>query len=130
MGVASILAGAQDAVMWADRPVRAPDGGKLTCFPPLVRQAAPAFLTSPDEAADAARRGRLGEEICCLSREGERHLEVGRPNLSMVFFLFVAVTRAILTYPNKVLRKIQYFYVVLVYGASTPALIYPLASLS
>ena len=46
------------------------------------------------------------------------------------FFLFVAVTRAILTYPNKVLRKIQYFYVVLVYGASTPALIYPLASLS
>ncbi len=86
MGVASILAGARDAVMWADRPVRAPDGGKLTCFPPLVRQAAPAFLTSLDEAADAARQGRLGEEICCSSREGERHLEVGQPNLSMVYF--------------------------------------------
>ena len=55
---------------------------------------------------------------------------MGRPNLSMVFFLFVAVTGAILTYPNKVLRIIQYFYVVLVYGASTPALIYPLASLT
>ena len=86
MGVASISAGAGDAVMWADQPVQAPDGGKLTCFPPLVRQAAPAFLTSPDGAADDARRGRLGEEICCSSREGERRPEVGRPNLSMVFF--------------------------------------------
>ena len=44
--------------------------------------------------------------------------------------LFVAVTRAILTYPNKGLSKIKYFYVELVYEASTPALIYPLASLS
>jgi hypothetical protein len=85
MGVALILAGAQDAVMWADQPVRAPDGGKLTCFPPLVRQAAPAFLTSLDGAADDAHRGRLGEEICCSSREGERRPEVGQPNLSMVF---------------------------------------------
>ena len=85
MGVASILTGARDAVMWVDQPVRAPDGGKLTCFPPLVRQAAPAFLTSPDGAADDARRGRLGEEICCSSREGERRPEVGQPNLSMVF---------------------------------------------
>ena len=37
----------------------------------------------------------------------------------------MAAARAILTY---LLRKIQYFYMVLVYGASTPALIYPLAS--
>ena len=86
MGVASILAGAQDAVMWANQPVQALDGGKLTCFPPLIRQAAPAFLTLPDGAADDARQGRLGEEICCSSREGERRPEVGRPNLSMFFF--------------------------------------------
>ena len=39
-----------------------------------------------DGAADAARQGRLGEEICCLSGEGERRPKVGRPNLSMVFF--------------------------------------------
>jgi hypothetical protein len=85
MGVASILAGARDAMMWADWRIQAPDGGKLTCFPPLVRQAAPAFLTSLDGAADAAHRGRLGEEICCLSREGDRRPEVGQPNLSMFF---------------------------------------------
>ena len=68
----------------------------------------------------------MGGESCCSSREGERRPDVERPNLSMVFFLFVAAARAILTY---LLRKIQYFYVVLVNGASTPALIYPLASL-
>ena len=67
----------------------------------------------------------MGGESCCSSREGERRPDVERPNLSMVFFLFVAAARASLTY---LLRKIQYFYTVLAYGASTPARIYPLAS--
>ena len=52
---------------------------------------------------------------------------MGRPNLSMVLFLFVAAVRAILAY---LLRRILYFYVVHVYGASTLALIYLLATLS
>jgi hypothetical protein len=62
--------------------------------------------------------------------EGERGTPRWGGRICTWFFLFVAVTRVILPYPNKVLCKIQYFYVVLVYGASTPALIYPLASLS
>jgi hypothetical protein len=48
--VASMVAGAQAAAVAVDRRVEeAPDGGKLTDFPPLVRLTMPAFLTTDAE---------------------------------------------------------------------------------
>ncbi len=76
-------------MMWADQQVRAPDGGKLTSFPPLVRQAAPAFLTSPDGAAE-------GDLL--LVQRGREAPRGGAAEFVHGFFLSVAVTRAILTH--------------------------------
>jgi hypothetical protein len=54
MGVTSEEAA--DAVAAVDRLVRAaPDGGKLTAFPPLVRREMTAFPTTPDAGTDATR---------------------------------------------------------------------------
>ena len=54
MGVTSEEAA--DAVAAADRLVRAaPDGGKLTDFPSLVRREMTAFPTTPDAGTDATR---------------------------------------------------------------------------
>ena len=39
----------------------------------------------------------MGGEIGCSSRKEERRPEVGRPNLSMVLFLFVAAAEQILS---------------------------------
>jgi hypothetical protein len=52
-------------------------------------------VTGLDGAAVAERRGRVGGESCCSSREGQRSPKVERPNLSMVFFLFVAAAREV-----------------------------------
>ena len=76
-----------------------------------------------------ALRAAGGGDLLLVQR-GREAPRGGAAEFVYGFFLFVVVTQAILTYPNKVLRKIQYIYVVLVYGASMPALIYPLASLS
>ena len=69
--------------------------------------------------------GRWGGVLLLIQR-GTEALQAGAAEFVHVFFfLFVAAARAILT---NLLRKIQYFYAVLAYGASTPALIYPLAN--
>jgi hypothetical protein len=82
-------------------------------------------VTGLDGAAVAERQGRVGGESCCSSREGQRRPKGGAAQFVHGFFSVCGGRSRSLTY---LLRKIQYFYTVLAYGASTPPLIYPLAS--
>ena len=56
MGVTLVVGGAWSAARAADRRVRAaPDGGKLTAFPPVVRRAPTAVPTAQDVWVDTER---------------------------------------------------------------------------
>jgi hypothetical protein len=71
------------------RRVRAaPDGGKFTAFPPVVRRAPTAVPTAQDVRLDAERWGGSGGGGCRSLRERERRAEVGGSDLSMVFMIY------------------------------------------
>lgn len=62
----------------ADRRARAaPDGGKFTAFPPVVRRAPTAVPTAQDVRVDAERWGGSGGGGCHSWREPERRAEEG-----------------------------------------------------
>jgi hypothetical protein len=87
MGLTSVVVGrgAQASAVAADCRVQAaPDGGKLTDIPPLVRQDLTEILTTADAGTDAARWGGTGEGSSCPLREPDWRPEEGQLELSMV----------------------------------------------
>ena len=82
MGVTSKVSA---VVAAADRVQAAPDGGKLTDLPPLVRREMTAFLPTADTGTDAAHQGGTGEGSSCPLREPDQRSEERQLDLSMVF---------------------------------------------
>jgi hypothetical protein len=75
MGVTLVVVGkgVQASAVAVDCRVRAaPDGGKLTDFPPLVQLDLTAFLTTADAGTDAAHLGGMGDGSSCPLREPDQ----------------------------------------------------------
>ncbi len=86
MGVISVDALVSSTAAAADRRVRAaPDGGKFTAFPPVVRRAPTAVPTAQDVRVDMERWGGGRGGGCRSWRERDRRAEDGGRDSSMVF---------------------------------------------